>query len=912
MIMKALAFCLLFGALAASSPASCQVINLYSRMTDPRAIARLDAPDTSRTQAIAFHGDARWNIDSADHIPDVVKDTGSGVITHIWSTNGDPDTTVILWLYVNDTLIITDHYNEFFQKLHGLFRPPLDTFANGANTWDVQIPYHKGFRLAMKASSGNIYFAIEWHHVPSALLPWIPLRSLSAPTTQAEAENRYFLAVTPWPDSNVQVIARQDTLRPGNATVLADIRGPAMLESIRFIPASYDFAALDSLWLNIYWDNSSTPSVHVPLKDFFLSPVNVTEVRALQIRADRDSGFLCYFPMPFAVHAKIELVRSGSTPFAISSAFQYHREPIDRNAYGYFHADFSESNPTKYHVWHPVIHTIGRGRYIGMGWGVLGHPYAVFLEGNPRFQIDSDAAHFIEYTGAEDYFNAAWWFPNGTFSYPFNGYTDYVDQFYRFHYMDCYDFTNSFDFDFQPGNAEDVYDHFRTVGFYYKHWTPFWTNHDTLVPGETWTIAGSGYAAHAELPIVLGPENLSVTTSDSGDFSTSLNIPWSWVPGIYHLSVNGEAAPEKYYILHTPAIRALVDTLPITLRAGDSLWVKGTGFQPGETVSFYLDSIPLGQSVVTNSNNEFVTMLRMPYVAEHSYLLVARGAVSGNATAEDRVTSTRTVDLEFEDMMPPTFQTPGSCYAEDVSYFWQATWSKQMFVYFQPDTTLVGAQVEFQFPVPCADTFDIVYHGSVGASQGRYAVRLDGDSIATVDAYATPTWMDPLPSGPVDVGIHYLAAGSHRIRFTCLGKSDSATNYWIQPDCLVLRPTTYMPPTPGTILATVLTPNPPSSGIPVSSRSLEIYPNPIRSGTASVSLILSQNDGVFYGARVSMRVFDVLGRETASILHGYLANDQLTGTLELPAALPGTYFVRFLLTAANGGTMTLEQQVSVE
>ena len=562
MITKALPFCLLLGALVASSTASCQVIDLYSRITDPRAIARLDMPDTSRTQAVNFHGDAKLNIDSADHIPDVAKDSGSGVITHIWSTNGDRDTSVMLWLYVNDTLVISGYYNEFFQKLHGLFRPPLDTFANGANTWDVQIPYHKGFRLAMRSSGGNVYFAVEWHHVSGALLPWIPLRSLSAPTTQAEAENRFFRTSTPWTDSDVQVIARQDTLRPQTTTLLAQINGPAMLEMLRFNPASYNTAVLDSLWLNIYWDNSPTPSVHVPLKDFFLSPVNVTRVRAMQLRADPDSGFICYFPMPFAVQARIELVRTGSIPLAIHSEIQYHAEPIDRNAYGYFHADFSESNPTKYHVWHPVIHTVGRGRYIGMGWGVMGHPFAVFLEGNPRFQIDSDAKYFIEYTGGEDYFDAAWWFPNGTFSYPFNGYTDYVDQFYRFHYLDCYDFNHSFDFDFQPGANNDVYDHFRTVGYYYKHWTPFWTNRDTLVPGETWTIAGSGYGARVKLPIVFGSENLSVTTNTSGDFSISLDVPWSWTPGIYYLSVNGEAAPQKYYVLHTPAIRALVDTLP--------------------------------------------------------------------------------------------------------------------------------------------------------------------------------------------------------------------------------------------------------------------------------------------------------------------------------------------------------------
>jgi len=905
----------MLAALGTSHTASSQVIDLYSRMSDPRAIARLDEPDTSCTKAVTFHGDAKWNIDSIDHIPDVAKDTGSGVITHIWTTADVQDSSVTIWLYLNDTLVISDHYYEFFEKLRGLFRPPLNLFANGANTWDVQIPYHKGFRLAMLTPNGNVYFAVEWHEVRESLLPWIALRTLSISPTQTVAETRYQSQASPWHDNDVKRIERLDTLPPQSRTVVADIDGPAMLESMRFIPASYDFAELDSLWLNIYWDKSPVPSVHVPLKDFFLSPVNVTKAFALQLHADRDSGFICYFPMPFAVHARVELARSGSSPLSIRSTFQYHLEPVDRNAYGYFHADFSESNPTKYHVWHPVIHTIGRGRYIGMSWGVMEHPYYVFLEGNPRFQVDSDAAHFIEYTGGEDYFDAGWWFANGPFTLPFTGYTDVIDQFYRFHYMDCYEFNHSFDFDFQPGGNADIYDHFRTVGYYYKHNTPFWTNRDTLVSGENWTIAGSGYSANQKLPIMLGTESLSVTTNNSGDFSISLSVPSSWTAGIYSLSVNGETAPEKYYVLRTPAIRALVDTLPVTLRAGDSLWVKGIGFQPGETVSFYLDSIPLGQSIITNSNNEFIAMLRMPYIGEHTYLLVARGSNSGNATAQDRITITRVEDIEFEDMMPPTFQTPGLCYAENVSYFWEAMWSKQMFVYFKPDTVLIGAQVEFQFPVSHADTFAIAYRASVGPDLGRYSIELDGDSLAAFDEYAnTGVWMPyPLPSGALPLGIQYLAAGPHRIRFTCLGKADSSTNYYVEPDCLVLRPTTYMPPTPGTILASVDTPNPPSSGTFAKTRSLEIYPNPIESNTASISLILSEEDAPFFSSRISIRAFDILGRETAAILQGHLANDQLTGTFELPNAIPGTYFIRLLLSAPDGRIMILPlQRISVE
>ncbi len=139
----------------------------------------------------------------------------------------------------------------------------------------------------------------------------------------------------------------------------------------------------------------------------------------------------------------------------------------------------------------------------------------------------------------------------------------------------------------------------------------FGPDRDTLTPGEPWTIAGSGYGANVTLPITFGPESFSITTNDSGDFSLSLTVPPFWVPGVYALSVAGETAPEKYVVLAGPAIRPVVDTLPITVRYGDSLWVTGTGFHPGETISFYLDSIPLHQTVVANSDNGFLTMLHV-------------------------------------------------------------------------------------------------------------------------------------------------------------------------------------------------------------------------------------------------------------------------------------------------------------
>ncbi len=55
-------------------------------------------------------------------------------------------------------------------------------------------------------------------------------------------------------------------------------------------------------------------------------------------------------------------------------------------------------------------------------------------------------------------------------------------------------------------------------------------------------------------------------------------------------------------------------------------------------------------------------------------------------------------------------------------------------------------------------------------------------------------------------------------------------------------------------------------------------------------------------------MYDVLGRETAARLEGNLSNNTLTGTLALPNALAGTYYVKLTLAAADGSVLELPVQ----
>ena len=100
---------------------------------------------------------------------------------------------------------------------------------------------------------------------------------------------------------------------PPHARVdLAKIEGPGIIRHI-WITVPYkttdaDCFVLRDLVLRFYWDGDITPSVEVPLGDFFCCGFGRTcMVNSLPIAVVPSRGFNCYFQMPFRKSARIEL-----------------------------------------------------------------------------------------------------------------------------------------------------------------------------------------------------------------------------------------------------------------------------------------------------------------------------------------------------------------------------------------------------------------------------------------------------------------------------------------------------------------------------------------------------------------------------------------------------------------------------
>lgn len=95
------------------------------------------------------------------------------------------------------------------------------------------------------------------------------------------------------------------TLPPTSVTELADVGGPGVITHI-WITCPVE--AYRDCVLRMSWDGEDTPSVEVPLGDFFaLGHGARYNVNSLPVSVNPSGGMNCYWPMPFASRCRISI-----------------------------------------------------------------------------------------------------------------------------------------------------------------------------------------------------------------------------------------------------------------------------------------------------------------------------------------------------------------------------------------------------------------------------------------------------------------------------------------------------------------------------------------------------------------------------------------------------------------------------
>ena len=208
---------------------------------------------------------------------------------------------------------------------------------------------------------------------------------------------------------------------PHSTLTLADIAGSGAIQQI--------WMTVTGKWrysiLRMYWDGEQTPSVEVPVGDFFcMGWGRYAQVNSLPVMVNPGSAFNCYWEMPFRSGARITIENLDDEQQTIFFQINYTLTDVPDDA-AMLHAQFRRSNPLPYKEVHTLLDGVrGQGQYVGtyMAWGVNNTGW--WGEGEIKFYMDGDGDFpTICGTGTEDYFGGSYdfEFPRGVSYCPFSG-----------------------------------------------------------------------------------------------------------------------------------------------------------------------------------------------------------------------------------------------------------------------------------------------------------------------------------------------------------------------------------------------------------------------------------------------------------------------------------------------------------
>ena len=208
---------------------------------------------------------------------------------------------------------------------------------------------------------------------------------------------------------------------------LGEISGSGAIQQIWMTPAPLDKTRFNIL--RFYWDGEKTPSVEVPLGDFFACGWGkYCQINSMPVCVNPGSAFNCYWVMPFHKGAKVTLENLDDKPMRLYYQINYTLTDVPEDT-GTFHAQFRRVPQVGGNPEVTILDGVkGRGQYVGtyLAWEVRSPGW--WGEGEIKFFMDGDKTFpTICGTGTEDYFCGSYNFENHetkkyqTFSTPYAG-----------------------------------------------------------------------------------------------------------------------------------------------------------------------------------------------------------------------------------------------------------------------------------------------------------------------------------------------------------------------------------------------------------------------------------------------------------------------------------------------------------
>ncbi len=200
----------------------------------------------------------------------------------------------------------------------------------------------------------------------------------------------------------------------------------------------------------MYWDGEATPSVEVPVGDFFGVGFGERRDYASLPLAETSGGYDCYWPMPFHRSARWTLANVSATDALVWAN-------VDFTAY--------KRLPPELRHFH-VMQNRRPGAQTFFG------PFG-FLEGDEMIFVDGEPTPSIVGTGTEDYFGGGFYFESGPIAAPYHGVLIKDEALarvsaYRWHVEDAMPFARAIRVTIEHGSQNDYEGDYSSVAFFYQ------------------------------------------------------------------------------------------------------------------------------------------------------------------------------------------------------------------------------------------------------------------------------------------------------------------------------------------------------------------------------------------------------------------------------------------------------------
>jgi hypothetical protein len=289
-------------------------------------------------------------------------------------------------------------------------------------------------------------------------------------------------------------------VEPGATATLLDVSGAGVITHVWFTISSDDPHHLKNLVLRAWWDGESTPSVEVPIGDFYgMGLGEYFTYQSALLAVAPIKALNAYFQMPFEKSARITLTNEG--PIRTDSlyfAVDYVTLPSLPSGIARFHAQYRQAAPNKGWTdnWksngddlvnnkknldgkdnYVFFEATGQGHFVGVTHAIEQNQDNWFGEGDDMIFIDGDTLPTINGTGTEDYYNGAWDFGGQPFAYMHNGAPVISDPheriggrycLYRWHIESPITFEKSIKVTIEHGHANHRSDNFYSVAYWYQ------------------------------------------------------------------------------------------------------------------------------------------------------------------------------------------------------------------------------------------------------------------------------------------------------------------------------------------------------------------------------------------------------------------------------------------------------------